>query len=308
MVGIDAGEHGVTTKCEIMLDPFTPRYFRQLQLLHIRTRRAFLGSRQGGHISVRRGLGLEFSDHRPYTAGDDFRHIDWNVYGRTERLYVKQFQQEQDLNVVVLFDSSRSMFFPEGERKIEMSQQLALSLGYVALVEGDSVTLVPLGQLPSPRFTGVRSLERAKLFFQNLKPSPNGSFFDHVRHAVGRQRVSGRCFLISDFLMPLDQQIAALDFLRTRNFEISVLHVLSPSELSPPFVEGQTCIDAETGEELELTMDAASRRDYLLQLSERIGALERYCNKNAIAHCLIKSTEALSDVVLKRLPAAGILR
>ena len=93
-------------------EPFTPSFFRRLQQLKIRTRRALLGSRQGTHLSQRRGQGLEFADYRPYTAGDDYRHIDGGIYGRTHRLYVRELRAEHDLNVLVCLDASLSMAYP----------------------------------------------------------------------------------------------------------------------------------------------------------------------------------------------------
>ena len=104
---------------------FTPGFFRRLQQLKIKTRRSYLGSRQGSHISKRRGHGLEFSDYRSYVPGDDFRHIDWGVYGRTDRLYVKEFREEQELQVLFLIDTSQSMGFPEAEGKFEFAKDLA---------------------------------------------------------------------------------------------------------------------------------------------------------------------------------------
>ena len=108
-----------------MLKTFSPSFFKRLQQLKIHTRRTFLGSRQGGHLSLRRGHGLEFADYRLYTSGDDFRHIDWGIYGRTDRLYVKQFREEQDLNVFFLIDASQSMDFPQNENKFKMCLNLS---------------------------------------------------------------------------------------------------------------------------------------------------------------------------------------
>jgi len=100
-----------------MIEPFSPSFYRRLQQLKIRTRRSFLGSRQGSHLSPRKGQGLEFSEFRPYTPGDDYRYIDWGVYGRTDRVFIRQYREEQDLNVMVMLDASASMAYPEDEGK-----------------------------------------------------------------------------------------------------------------------------------------------------------------------------------------------
>ena len=114
--------------------PFTPEFFRRLQQLKIHSRKTFLGTRQGAHRSGKKGHGLEFADYRPYSPGDDFRHIDWQLYGRTDRLYVRQFREEQDLNINIILDSSHSMAFPrttetENSSKFELGKNIALALG-----------------------------------------------------------------------------------------------------------------------------------------------------------------------------------
>lgn len=291
-----------------MLEPFTPGFVRRLQQLKIHTRRAFLGSRQGIHRSTRRGHGLEFSDFRVYTPGDDFRHIDWGVLARTDRLYVRQFREERDLQVSVLLDGSASMALPEGEGKFEMARNLALSLGYVALTDGDLVTFDLIGQKESPRFRGPRAISRAHAFLHSVQPGGNIEFAAAVRAAVARQKAAGKAFVISDFLFDENEQIDALDALRYRNFDASVIQVLAPSELKLGFDAGSyQVIDAETGEEVEIALSSASRKEYAKILAEHIQMLEHYCQKHGIRHVLVSSDEDVADVVLSRLPALGLL-
>ena len=288
---------------------FTPAFFRQLQQLKIHTRRAFLGSRQGSHLSARRGHGLEFSDFRVYTPGDDFRHIDWGVYGRTDRLYLRQFREEQDLNVSFLLDTSNSMRFPEGEGKFEMARNLALALAYVALTDGDSASISLLGQKTSPRYVGPRALSRAVSFVSDCAPGGSFSFENEVRAAIARLKIPGKCFFISDFLFDLEEQIRTLDLLRSRNFEIAAVQVLAPSEIKlDSSIAEALVVDAETGDELEIGLDPSSAKKYAYALATHIETLERYCFKSGIAHILVSSNERLSDVVLQRLPQLGLLK
>ncbi len=290
-----------------MEGPFTPKFLSRLQQLKIRTRRSFLGSRQGIHESIRRGQGLEFSDFRPYVPGDDYRHIDWGVYGRSDRLYVKQFRAEQDLNVLIMLDTSESMRFPLGERKFELARDVALALGYIALIDGDSVQFALLGKRTSPRFSGHRALGRAIAELRDVRPGGRVDLVREARAVLAAQRLPGRCFLLSDFLCESDSQFAVLDLLRSRNFEVTVIHFLAPGERRlpddlPDFVE-----DAETGELLELALDGASRKEYALRLAEHVERLEKYCRSIGIAHLLISTDEDLADVVLSRFPASGVL-
>lgn len=291
-----------------MLETFTPSFFRRLQQLKIHTRRSFLGSRQGGHLSLRKGHGLEFSDYRLYTPGDDFRHIDWGVYGRTDRIYVRQFREEQDLHVLMLLDASASMGYPKGERKFELAKELSLALGYVALTDGDAVNFCFLGQGLTPTYVGPGSLHRAAKALEDLEAKNSFDFPTEVRAAISRQKVTGKCFFISDFLIPNEETFRAIDLLRAKNFDISVIQILAPSELSLDLGPGDALvIDAETGEEVELIIGAGSRETYAKMLSEQVAELEDYCAKAGIRHLLVSSKEELTDLVLTRLPELGLL-
>jgi uncharacterized protein (DUF58 family) len=288
--------------------PFTPQFYKRLQQLKIHTRKAFLGSRQGSHMSIRKGHGLEFHDYRPYSPGDDFRHIDWGVYGRSDRLYVRQFREEQDLNVAVLLDGSQSMAYPKDSGKFELAKNIALALGYVALTDGDAVTFSLLGKGNSPRFSGARSIARAVRSFEDAAPDGAIDLLTEVRAAVARLRMPGRCFLISDFLSDTASIISTLNFLRSRNFEISVLHILAPSELRLDLQGSIRVTDAESGEEIELNLNAESIKEYAIKLSEHVATLENFCHSTGIHHVLLSSDEQVSDIVLSKLPSVGILK
>jgi len=289
-------------------EPFTPSFFKKLQQLRIRTRKALLGSRQGSHISKRRGHGLEFADYRQYTAGDDYRHIDWGVFGRTDRVYVREFRAEQDLNVLVILDASASMAFPEGADKFELSRNLALSLGYVALSDGDTVSFAVLGKKMTPKYVGPRALSRIVKELRSIEPAGSVNIVSEVRAAAARQKLPARCFFISDFLFDTEAQIEALDHLRARNFDISVIQVLAPSEIHLDAELAGMLVDSETGETLEVALDKASQREYAVKLAEHVENLERYCRRFGIGHVLLSSDEDLVDIVLTRFPDAALLK
>ena len=117
---------------------FTPQFLARLETLRIRARRQFLGSRPGGHLSPRRGTGLEFADYRHYTPGDDPRYIDWKLYSRTDRLYIKLFQEEEELYTYLFLDLSASMAYPVGNDKYVTARALALA-NEAALAQGTDV-------------------------------------------------------------------------------------------------------------------------------------------------------------------------
>ncbi len=291
-----------------MQEPFSPSFYRRLQQLKIRTRRSFLGTRQGTHRSLRKGHGLEFSDYRPYAPGDDFRHIDWGVYGRSDRLYVRQFREEQDLNVVFLLDCSHSMAYPRGEGKFELAKQLSMALGYVALTDGDTVSYALLGQGSTPKYSGPRAVNRVARALHDVEARGTIDMLTEVRAALAKHRIPGKCFLVSDFMFEHEEQFATLDYLRSRNFEICCIHVLSPSELSLKILENDTLVDAESGERLEVAFDASAKREYAVMLAKHIEALESYCQRNGIVHALVSSDENVADIVLTRFPELGVLK
>ena len=292
----------------MITDPFTPSFFRRLQQLKIRTRRAFLGARQGGHRSLRKGHGLEFADFRAYAPGDDYRHIDWGVFGRTDRIYVREFREEQDLNVSVILDASASMAYPEGENKFEMAKYLALSLGYVALTDGDSVVFSILGQNNTVRFVGSRSLSGARKELEKVVPKGRFELLHEVRAAISKQRIPGKCFFVSDFFYPLEEIYPMLDHLRARNFEVCLIQILAPSELKLRADSSEVFIDSETEEVLELSIDGSSAKDYAPELGRHIEALEYYANRTGMNYLLLSSAESVSDAVLSKFPEAGILK
>ena len=292
-----------------MIAPFSPTFYRSLQQLKIHSRRAALGARQGSHRSTRRGHGLEFADYRQYSAGDDFRHIDWGVYGRTDRIYVREFREERDLNIAILIDTSASMAFPEFEGKYDFARRLGLALGYVGLADGDTVMFSLLGQKTTPRYSGARALARAWREVENSEAHGSYSFSTEVRAALSRVKLPGKCFFISDFLTEHEEIFPALDFIRSRNFDLSLIQVLAPSEITLPVdTESTVLVDSESGEELEMPLDRATQIEYGKSLARHIRGLEDYAARSGIVHTLVSSGESLSDFVLTRLPELKLLQ
>src|SRR5262249_26087891 len=131
-------------------EEFTPEFIARLEHLRIKTRRQYAGLGKGSHLSPRRGSSLEFSDFRHYALGDDFRYIDWGLYGRTDKLYIKLFKQEEDLLTNIFLDASGSMGLPANDRKFEAARAVALAIAYAALAGGDRVMIRVMGGAGTP--------------------------------------------------------------------------------------------------------------------------------------------------------------
>jgi len=292
-----------------MLDPFTPSFYRRLQHLKIQARKAYLGTRQGTHLSLRKGHGLEFSDYRHYSLGDDFRHIDWNVLARTDHLYVREFREEQEINVIFLVDASNSMKYPIGEGKFELAKYLALALGYVALTDGDTVTFGMLGQHVTPAFVGAPSLSIARSELNKIDAQGTVNIEKEIRAAIARFRIPGKCFIISDCLSPIEEIINSINFLKTKSFDVVVLQVLAPSELNFRGYDNHSYfVDSETGEGIELDIGLTSNVEYAKLLAQHVDELQRFCRGSGVPCVLLSSAESVSDIVLTKLPELGLLK
>lgn len=284
-------------------DLLTPQLLKRLEAFQLHTKRSFAGQRQGAHRSLRRGHGLEFDDYRLYTPGDDYRYIDWGVYGRTDRLYLRQFREEQDLNVSILIDSSKSMF-----DKLELSKAIALSLGYVTLSNGDNLRYSYLGSTnTTPTYFGIKSFRRAMADVEKIAPLGSFEWSLAIRKVMDRQKIPGRCFIISDFFYEEQSIISALDYLRSRSFEISLVHIMSSHDLNLNLSGNIIVRDAETNEEVELSLDSASVAEYKKKLRAHFNFLESYCKKAAISYTLINAEETLTEVMFGKFLKQGLL-
>ena len=170
-------------------EPFTPQFLSQLETFRLRTRKEFLGSHPGSYSAPRRGTSLEFADYRKYSLGDDLRYVDWGIYARTDRLYIKLFHEEVDLFAYIFIDASASMAFPTVEEKFLPASHIAVALSYVVLANQDHVKLHLLqgssGDKASPFYRGRRRIADCINFAGSLKPAGSlamaQALADHLR-------------------------------------------------------------------------------------------------------------------------------
>lgn len=278
---------------------FNQNFFKQLQQLQIKTRKNYLGLRQGAHLSPKRGHGLELADFRPYAPGDDFRHVDWGAYARSERLYLREFREETELNILMLIDASTSMAFPEKSSKFELAKNLALALSYVALQTGDAVRFAALGNASSANFKSPRSFQKIVSFLNKQETKSQVDFTREIRKSLASAKIPGKCFVFSDFLFDSEAIFSGLDLIRAKNFEISLVQILSPNEARLEYGEGLRLQDSETGEELEFASSANLQKEYAEVLSKHLAELENYCAKGQIPLASILSGSDLKSVLFE---------
>ena len=236
----------------------------------------------GNRKSTQKGSSMEFSDFREYMPGDDIRRIDWNAYGRLDRLYVKEYMEEKEAVVSILIDTSASMDYG-AKKKSELACMLAAAFSYMGLNDLDRVVLYDMCRMHLP-FTaegGKRALPRLADWLEQC--SFEGTV--DVEKAVEKlpAKGTGVTILISDFLQEafLDQEQKALKkllrFLNYRKQKIVVLHVLAGEEISVELTGTRNLIDMEDQSTLRLTLDAVSIRTYERSLQEFSDRMRREC-------------------------------
>src|SRR5690349_10779635 len=187
----------------------TPELLRRLEQFQLLAQRRAKSTARGERRSKARGQSVEFADYRNYVAGDDFRYLDWNLYGRLERLFLKLYEEERELPVRIFLDSSESMTFGE-PRKFDFARQIAAAVGYVALCGFDRVSVIPFPDNPDEAamrgaLRTVRGRKSALRFFQNLSQltaKGSANFNEALRRGALEARQAGVAVVLSDFLDP----------------------------------------------------------------------------------------------------------
>ena len=262
---------------------------------------------RGGSGGVRRsrmlGSSAEFSDFREYAPGDDIRRIDWNAFARFDKLFLKLFMEEQEMCLTVLVDASGSM-----RDKWAFSVQLAEALAYLSLRGGDKVLLVAFAdgrEQKSRVLSGRGSFLEACRFLESIEPKGEAALDVLVPRVKLPPR--GLCALISDLMMEGEGERALMSVAFKRQ-QLALLHVLSPSELSPEYAGAMRLVDSESEEALDLVLDRATLEDYQRALDAFLLKIRAAASRLGASYGLFRSDAALLDVLLSGLSALGIVR
>ncbi|MCG8467366.1 MAG: DUF58 domain-containing protein [Gemmatimonadetes bacterium] len=250
------------------LDLASPREIAGLAHLELVARGVVEGFLIGLHESPRRGFSAEFAENRSYNRGDDLRYLDWKVYARTDRLFVKQFEEETNLRAYLLLDVSQSMGWVSAPdrfpTKLEYARLLAASLSLLLTQQGDATGLIAFDDAIRghirPRSTR-RHWRRLLAELTGLEPSGKTDAGSAIKDLSGRLQRRGMVVLISDLLVEPETTRTALRYLRHRGHEVILFHILDPGELELPAAGEAIFFDPETGEELGAN-SAALRKQY----------------------------------------------
>lgn len=313
-----------------LLDPI---FLRKLERLRIQARRAFPGTMRGERRSTRRGSSVEFSDFRKYEAGDDFRHVDWNIYARLERLMLRQFIEEEDVRIDILLDRSRSMHFGQPFTKFEFACRAAAALAFLAVGSLDRVGLLAFDSALRSRTRALRGrghLTTVLNFLEALSEEceAEGGAGAEIEAAAsdstskealaanslsqrtdlsaalrGYQKTasrSGILFVISDFFDSGDFR-REIKLLAHRGFDVNLIQVLAPEEMAPEVGGDLLLTDSETGEEREITANERVVAAYKRAISEFTASIESFSRATGIGYTMLTADAVFEDLLLKNL-------
>ncbi len=287
----------------------SPDFMAQLDRLEILSRKIFAGRVKGERRSKRRGESVEFADYRSYVSGDDLRFLDWNIYARLEKLLLKLFQEEEDLNVSLLFDCSRSMDWGE-PRKALYVKRVAAALAYIGLVNYDRVSLYGYADALSHEMRGVRGRRLASqviAFLQSVPMQGVSNFSAAAKEFTLRHRGKGVVVVLSDF-MDKRGYADGLRYLLARGLDAYAIQVLSPQEIDPTLAGDLKLVDVEDGDTSEVTISRPLIAKYKSLLQAYCTELKDYCTRRGITY-LFASTRVPFDVLITSyLRQRGLLR
>jgi uncharacterized protein (DUF58 family) len=287
----------------------SPELLARLERLELVSRKVFRGRMKGERRSRRKGQSVEFADFRNYVAGDDLRFMDWNLYARLDKMFLKLFLEEEDLHFYALIDASRSMSFGEPS-KLFYAKQLAAALGFIGLTRADRVKVETLGlsrRTAGPVLRGRRSLWRMLEYLQNLEDGQDVSLLEGVKNFCLRNSGKGILVLLTD-LMEKTGYEAALRVLLAQKMDVYVIHLLSPEELNPTLHGDLRLIDSEDADVAEVTISRPLLNRYQRTLAAFIDGARDYCTRRGMTYVMANTSQPVEQLVTKYLRQRGLVR
>ncbi len=314
---------------------FDASFMRKLEKLNLISRKLKAGRMKGERRSPKRGQSVEFADYRNYTHGDDLRRVDWNAYARMEKLFIKLFQEEEDLTVHILLDASKSMDWgdpnsitvsaPVAPVDTEVravggvvqqtlpvySRRTAAALGYIALANLDRLSVTAFSSVGLQRFSAVRGKGHAVSLLRwiaNVRSEGSTDLDRILRQYASQAKYPGILFILSDLLVE-GGGIEGLKALQSAGHEVNVIHVLAPSEVHPELalIGDLRLKDVETGATQEVSIDGGVLDAYKQKFDEWQSNIENFCRRRGITYMQITTDQPFEDLVLHYLRRRGIL-
>ncbi len=296
----------MTVVTDELLDP---TFMAKLDQLSLMSRKIFAGKMRGERLTKRRGESVEFADYRNYVAGDDLRFLDWNIYARLEKLFIKLFLQEEDLHVNVLIDVSRSMDWGDPNKGL-YARRIAAAIAYIGLVNFDRVSLYAyadglISELPGVR--GRRLMFKIIEFLSGIQYDRPGDFPLAAKQFAIRHPQPGIALVLSDFVEKADYA-DAFRYLLGRSYDVYAVQMLSPGEIDPVLAGDLRLTDIEDDDAAEVTIGRALLNRYRRTLEAYCSELREYCSKRGINYLFASTKVPFDQIILSYFRQRGLLK
>lgn len=291
---------------EPLLDP---TFMMKLDQLALVSRKIFAGKLRGERITKRRGESVEFADYRNYVVGDDLRFLDWNIYARLEKLFIKLFLQEEDLHVSLLVDTSRSMDWGQPHKGL-YTRRVAAAIAYIGLVNFDRVSVYTYADGLTAELSGVRGRRLMPKVIEFLSKSEyaGASHLEEVGRLFAiRHPQPGIVILLSDFFEKGGFE-SGLRYLLGRHYDLYALQVLSPEEIEPVLAGDLKLTDVEDEDAAEVTVSRALIQRYKRNLQAYCESLRDYCTRRGMTYLFTSTTVPFDQVVLSYFRQRGLVQ
>ncbi len=287
-----------------------PEVISRLKTMEMRARLVVEGFITGLHKSPYHGFSVEFAEHRQYMPGDPIRNIDWKVYAKSDRYFVKEFEEETNLKGYLLLDTSRSMKYTSGKiTKLQYASYLAAALSFLMLKQRDAVGLVAfderIKQFIPPKSTGAH-LHSLLLGLEKLEPAEKTNVSLALHEMAERIKRRGLIVVLSDLLDDPARILAGLKHFRHRNHEVIVFHILDPYERKLSFPDETIFKDLETGEEVS-TVPWQIRAEYQKSVDGFIERYARECRQSLIDYVVVDTSQTYDTALFAYLAKRGRL-
>ncbi len=287
----------------------TPDLLAQLERLELVSRKVFRGRIKGERRSLRKGQSVEFADFRTYVPGDDLRLIDWNMYARLDRLFLKLFLEEEDLHFYALIDTSESMNFGT-PTKLEFAKRLAAALGFIGLIRSDRVKIETFSQRPAepgPTLRGRASVWRMVDYLNGIEPTPPVPLATGIKNFCLRNSGRGIVVVISD-MMDKSGYEEGLRYLLAQRMDPYIIQVLAPEEVDPDIKGDLRLIDCEDEDQTEISVSIPLLKRYKQTLSAFVSGLQDFCTRRGMGYLLARSNQPVDQLVTGYLRERGLIR
>jgi uncharacterized protein (DUF58 family) len=293
------------TKPSRLLDP---QFMARLDQLDIMSRKLLTGKMKGERRSKRRGQSVEFADYRNYVIGDDLRFIDWNIYGRLDRLFLKLFLEEEDLSLYVLCDVSKSCDYGN-PNKAHYIKQVAAALSYIGLVNYNRVNVVAMADGIVAETGGMRGRRRVPQmidFINKLQPTGESHFATACKRFALAHRQKGVCVVLSDFFIK-DGFESGLKYIASGKYDLFCVQTLSPQEIEPDLQGDLKLKDIEDSDMAEVSITQPLMKQYKANLYAYCLALKDYITRRGGTYLFSSTAVPFDTLVLNYLRERGLL-